>query len=469
MIEYTLFPGEVIVNERRVLEDDDPIFDPTQRPDLDIAINMIIGTQGGFHIPFASVTIDRHKSLPGQNLFECLFGRDSLLVADLLRFKRPELRLEVVKALASVQGEKFDPLSEEEPGRMAHEVREVDDPVAQKISAEAKWKFPYYGAVDTTLIWLKTIKELAEEDPTVLTIEINGQTLQERAISALNWILFRLKTPSGLIESKRSNPQGITNQVWKDSGDSYMHADGRIASNTSTASIETVAETYDALQAVIALAKLSPDPAWPLSESELLAICKSLQEKLIQYMWVHDHFAIGTHRDDQGRQQPIDSQASNQGRLLDSDILKAPEFKTYRDTIAAALVSPGLLGDTGLRTLSADHPKFLAGGYHTGTAWPMDGVFAARGLQKFGYRDEAMAIALRIKKAIESIGGYPEYFRSDWPKGPLISHFIVDVESPNKPDALASNRIIQPPQLIQGWTIGAYACLMENFPSQQRK
>ena len=469
MIEYTLFPGEVIVNERRVLEDDDPIFDPTQRPDLDAAINMIIGTQGGFNIPFASVTIERHKSLPGQNLFECLFGRDSLLVADLLRHKRPELQLEVVKALASVQGEKFDSFSEEEPGRMAHEVREVDDPVAQKISADSNWKFPYYGAVDTTLIWLKTLRELAEQDPAILKIDVNGHALQERAVSALKWILFRLRTPSGLIESKRSNPRGITNQVWKDSGDSYMHADGRISSNTSTASIETVAETYDALLAVIALSKLAPSAGWPIEEAEILQICRSLQEKLIGYMWVDDHFAIGTDRDDEGRQQPIDSQASNQGRLLDSEILRSPEFKSYRDAIAAALLSPELLGDSGLRTLSSTHPKYRAGGYHTGSAWPMDGVFAARGLQKFGYQHEAMAIALRIKKAIESIGGYPEYFRGDWPEGPPISHFIVDVEVPNDPDALVSNRIIQPPQLIQGWTIGAYAWLMENFPSQQKK
>jgi glycogen debranching enzyme len=186
-------------------------------------------------------------------------------------------------------------------------------------------------------------------------------------------------------------------------------------------------------------------------------------------MWVQNHFAMGTDRDDEGVQRPIDSQASNQGRLLDSDILKAPDFKIYRDAIAGALVSRELLADTGLRTLSSDHIKYRAGGYQTGSAWPMDGVFAARGLLKFGYQDEAMAIGLRIKKAIESIGGYPEYFRSDWPEGPLISHFIVDVEAPDKPDALLSNRIIQPPQLIQGWTIGAYAWLMENFPSQQRK
>ena len=466
MKEYRLLPGEVIINEERVLEDDDPIFDPRERPDLDQAIEMIVGSQGGYNIPFASVTIARHKSLPGQNLFECLFGRDSLLVADLLRFKRPELQLEVVKALASVQGEKIDRLSEEEPGRMAHEVREVDDPVALKIAEEANWKFPYYGAVDTTLIWLKTLGELASDDPSVLDLEVAGQTLKSRAVAALKWILFRLQTPSGLIESNRSNPKGITNQVWKDSGDSYLHADGRIASNTSTASIETVGETYDALQSCIALAKLTPELEWPASEEEINLICASLQEKLISYMWVGNHFAIGTDRNSQGLQEPIDSQASNQGRLLDSEIFRDEKFKIYRDEIARAVTGPGLLGETGLRTLSTEHPKYRAGGYHTGTAWPMDGVFAARGLKKFGYSAEAAAISLRIKHAIEAIGGYPEYFRGDYPEGPLISHFIVDVEAPGEPNSLRSNRIIQPPQLIQGWTIGAYAWLVENYSDQ---
>jgi glycogen debranching enzyme len=466
MNEYTLLHGEVIINEERVLEDDDLIFDPRERPDLDTAISMIIGRQGGYNVPFASVNIPRHKSLPGQNLFECLFGRDSLLVADLLKFKRPELQLEVVKALASVQGEKFDRLSEEEPGRMAHEVREANDPVAIKISADANWKFPYYGAVDTTLIWLKTLGNLAKEDPSILELDVAGSTLKARAVAALKWIIFRLQTPSGLIESNRSNPKGITNQVWKDSGDSYLHADGRIASITSTASIETVAETFDALQACIELAKLTPDLDWPLEADEINAICSSLQELLIEYMWVGDHFAIGTDRDPLGVQEPIDSQASNQGRLLDSEIFRDEKFKDYRDAIAAALSSPGLLGETGLRTLSADHPKYRAGGYHTGSAWPMDGVFAARGLAKFGYAAEAAEIAIRIKRSIEAIGGYPEYFRGDYPDGPLISHYIVDVKAPGLPNSLQSNRIIQPPQLIQGWTVGAYAWLVENYPDQ---
>jgi len=466
MNEYRLLPGEVIINEERVLKDDDPIFDPRERPDLDTAISMIIGQQAGYNIPFASVTIPRHKSLPGQNLFECLFGRDSLLVADLLKFKRPELQLEVVKALASVQGEKFDRLSEEEPGRMAHEVREENDPVALKISADANWKFPYYGAVDTTLIWLKTLGDLAKQDPAVLEIDVAGRPLKVRAIEALKWIIFRLQTPSGLIESNRSNPKGITNQVWKDSGDSYLHADGRIASITSTASIETVGETFDALRACISLAKLTPELDWPLQEDQINAICSSLQELLIEYMWVGDHFAIGTDRDPLGAQQPIDSQASNQGRLLDSEIFRDEKFKVYRDAIAAAVTSPGLLGETGLRTLSSNHPMYRAGGYHTGTAWPMDGVFAARGLAKFGYATEATEISIRIKRSIEAIGGYPEYLRGDYPEGPLISHYIVDVKAPGLPNSLHSNRIIQPPQLIQGWTIGAYAWLVENYPDQ---
>jgi glycogen debranching enzyme len=349
---------------------------------------------------------------------------------------------------------------------MAHEVREANDPVALKISADANWKFPYYGAVDTTLIWLKTLGDLAKEDPAVLEIEVVGRPLKVRALEALKWIIFRLQTPSGLIESNRSNPKGITNQVWKDSGDSYLHADGRLASITSTASIETVGETYDALKACITLARLTPGLNWPLNEEGINSMCASLQQLLIEYMWVDDHFAMGTDRDALGAQEPIDSQASNQGRLLDSEIFADAKFKSYRDAIAAAVTSPELLGETGLRTLSSDHPKYRAGGYHTGSAWPMDGVFAARGLKKFGYNSEAAQISLRIKRSIEAIGGYPEYFRGDYPEGPLISHFIVDVEASGLPNSLHSNRIIQPPQLIQGWTIGAYAWLVENFPDQ---
>lgn len=453
--------GEKVVLEKRIFSSDDPIFDPASRPTLDAAIEMIIGEQSGFEIPFAAVPLSHHAALAEQNLFRCLFGRDSLLIADLLRTRRPELRLNVISALASVQGVKVEVLSEEEPGRIAHEVRGVDDVRGLELQESAHWKFPYYGAVDATLIWIRVLRDLALEDQAVLDLEIVGTPLWQHAVSATSWMLQRLKTPSGLIESSRMNPDGITNQVWKDSGDSYMHADGKLARGDSTASIETVGETFDALLAAGEIQKMRPSGLWPVSVEGLEKKAKDMQTRLIELMWLGDRFALGSERDSGGDQQPLDSQASNQGRLLDSQILFGDEFQIYRSAIVRAVSGRDLLGETGLRTLSAKHVSYRPGGYHTGSAWPMDGVFVAQGLSRHGYLAEAKALAARVKQSIEAFGGYPEFFRGDGPDNGLITSVVVEVRKEGGDAKDQGNRICQPPQIIQGWTVGAYAWLVE--------
>ena len=192
--------GETTVNYEIILQENDPALLPVNRPPIYDAINMILGTANGYEVPFAAVPLKEHKDLPEQNLYNCLFGRDSLVIADLLFDVKPHLRMNVIGALGSVQGINFDAKSEEEPGRIAHEVRRSDDPVAQKLSEHGDWKFPYYGSVDATLIWMKQVHLAAMADPAVLDSDIGGIALWERFIASTEWVLRRLTTPSGFIE-----------------------------------------------------------------------------------------------------------------------------------------------------------------------------------------------------------------------------------------------------------------------------
>lgn len=454
---------ERVISDIQILRLDDPIFDPTTRPSVEQAIKLILGRQNGYQIPFAAVPLAHHAFIPEENLFRCLFGRDALLVADLLSDRLPELGFNVVKALGEVQGGKYDDLSEEEPGRIAHEVREDNDERARQLVAQGNWKFPYYGAVDATLLWLKAVAKISRVSPTSLDFVLNGVPLWRRAISATEWMLRRMDTASGLVESQRRNPNGIQNQVWKDSGDSYMHIDGTLAQGDSTASIETVGETYDALLSAVMIQELKPHGDWPMSRESLTEQANRIQQKLIDLLWLGDRFALGTERIPGGLQKAFDSQASNQGRLLDSTILDGPQMLEYRKAIAEAVSDPQLLGGSGLRTLSANHPSYRPGGYHTGSAWPMDAVFAARGLTRHGFHREALLLLSRTKSAIESIGGYPEFFRSDAPENGLITTQVTDVISERNNPSGKSNRVCQPPQMIQGWTVSAYAWIIDNI------
>jgi hypothetical protein len=108
-----LKPGEKTVNYEIILDTNDPALDPSSRPPIGAAIEMILGQANGFRVPFAAVPLKQHKDLPEQNLYSCLFGRDSLLISDLLFNVKPHLRLNVIQALALHQGSKFDELSED--------------------------------------------------------------------------------------------------------------------------------------------------------------------------------------------------------------------------------------------------------------------------------------------------------------------------------------------------------------------
>ncbi|MFZ4108640.1 MAG: amylo-alpha-1,6-glucosidase [Candidatus Planktophila sp.] len=452
--------GEKTVNYEVILEDNDSALNPANRPHIDEAVEMILGSAHGFEVPFAAVPLKEHKNLPEQNLYSCLFGRDSLLIADLLFNVKPHLRMNVIQALALVQGSTVDYKSEEEPGRIAHEVRTIDDPVARKLQDEGDWKFPYYGSVDATLIWMKQVSKAAEADPSILDIMVGGLALWERFIASTQWLVTRLDTSSGFIESSRSNPKGIANQVWKDSGDSYMHANGVLARGDSTASVETVGETYDAILAAVAVQLLKPSKKWPLSTSELSKLARHVQLSLIGHFWMGDSFALGLERSPDGGVTKFESLASNQGRLLDSGVISGDEFSQYRNAIAAVMTDSSMLGDSGLRTLARTHVSYRPGGYHTGSAWPFDGVLTARGLLKHGFIKESQQVQARIKNAIESSGGYPEFFRGDWPEKDLINRFIQDVQFDDESGVRAhTNRIAQPPQIIQGWTVAAYSWL----------
>lgn len=462
MAEYPdadILSGESLLQAVQILPLDDPIFDPRSRPTVETALQLITGQVGNWTVPFASATFEHHRETQDQGLFRCLFGRDSLVICSLLGPRWSSLERNVLLALGEHQGSGYNPASEEEVGRIPHEIREKNDPQALRITFESGWEFPYYGSIDATLLWLSSLEKLSRMDASFLDYKVNGESIGSRAEGATQWLLEGIVTGGGVLRSHRSNVKGILNQVWKDSGDSYLTQAGDIALEPGTASIETIGESFDALNAAAKLAARSSKP-WALSPSQLRSVALALRATVLDDWWLGDRFAMGSGRIN-GQEAQLDAIASNQWRLLDSTLLDGPEFADYRGALIDSVCDPSMLGPNGIRTLASSNPRYRPAGYHTGSSWPVDSALIVRGLIRHGAFSEAAEITSRTLSAVEGVGAYPELFRSDQEEPAGVSRFIIDVWDPG---LNSSNRVSQPPQLIQGWTVAAY-----DYLDRQRK
>ncbi len=403
-----------------------------------------------------------------QGLFDVVFGRDSLRVAKDLVHAYPRLAATTLHKLAELQGLHENTSREEEPGRIVHEVRDPNhDPIAQKLTEERGWGWPYYGSVDATPEFVRTLAaycHLNQENNAFLFHHYKDRDGKDRIIAdsltfAVDWITNRLDSnPEGLLEFKSVIPGGIENQVWKDSPDAYHHADGTIANHDDgIASIEVQTVTYDAL---LDAARLYETVLNRKEEAEALKErAHQLGLTILDKFWTDDqggYFVLGTDRDQHGNLRQLKVKTSNMGHVLNSRLLDGPdERRTHmRLALLRRLTSPELLTVAGIRTLASDEVRYREGAYHNGSVWIWDTHHIAQGARRHISNPAFLAFANdldgRILNVVNTIGGFPEYARGG--NQVAVNQRTVDVFDKTLGKV---NRIEQPPQQVQAWTVAA--------------
>src|SRR5581483_3392988 len=334
----------------------------------------------------------------------------------------------------------FDASREEEPGRIAHEIR---DP-----STEGPWGYPYYGSGDATPLFVRAAVRAIERRPS-FEAEIQGP-LQ----AAVEWILRRLASDDlGLLSHLRANPHGLENQVWKDSWDSMSHADGTVANHRApVASVEAQALAYDAL---VDAAPFHPTPG------VLHAAAEGLKGAVEKHLWLDDpeggFYAIGVDREPvSGAPRPLATHASNMGWMLGSRLLDGPDLAGRRRRLVDLLFSDEFLADGGVRTLSSREVRFRPRAYHNGNVWGCDNYLISLGLDRHGFADEARELRRRVAAACRATHRFPEFVAGGEPGTELIAKRIVDLCDEVNEHA---NRVEQPPQEIQAWTVAAMVAI----------
>lgn len=211
-------------------------------------------SDGGW--PYASsAPIDADD--PGR--FHALFGRDSLITALAVMPFQPTVARATLRVLATLQGRRDDPETDEEPGKILHEYR----PHAEPRFADMGWpvrdgELRYYGSADSTswfLVVLATLGDAALSDE-----------LSESWRAASRWLEQALARGGGLVRyGPRLASGGLVHQGWRDTTDAcaaygggILHRDGRVP-EPPLADADTQAVAVAALRAS---GRLSGEPRW---------------------------------------------------------------------------------------------------------------------------------------------------------------------------------------------------------------
>jgi glycogen debranching enzyme len=329
----------------------------------------------------------------GAPWFMTVFGRDSLLTAWMTLIADSSLARGVLRTLARFQGQVVDDETEEEPGKILHEMRFA----SASASALGRGDI-YYGSVDATPLFVMLLGELRRWDR---RDEVVDQLLPH-ADRALDWITqFGDRDGDGYVEYAQRSPHGLANQGWKDSWDSIRHVDGTLA----TAPIALCEVQGYVYAAYIARAHFAHEMGDETTYEHWAQKAQDLRQRFNEDFWL-DHrgwFALGLDAD----KRPIEALTSNIGHCLWTGIVE-PDLAAI---VAERLMSSELFSGWGVRTLATTMRAFNPVSYHNGSVWPHDNALCAAGLARYGHVEAAHRIITAQLDVASSLGGrLPELF-----------------------------------------------------------
>jgi glycogen debranching enzyme len=324
-----------------------------------------------------------------------LFGRDSLIAARMLLPLGTDLAAGTLRTLARRQGRETRPETEEQPGKILHEIRR------QPLGPDDRAALPplYYGTIDATPLWLVLLHDawrwgLPDE-------QVAG--LLPHAEAALAWMAEHGDADGdGLLEYVDSTGRGLANQGWKDSADSVRRRDGRLATPPVALS-EVQANAYEAAVGGAALLRAFGRPG----ADRWKEWADRLRRRFRECFWLEDEQGPYCAAALDGDKQPMDTDTSSNGQLLGTGLLSDEESAL----LARRMVTGELDCGFGLRTLGPGATGFNPLGYHIGSVWPHDTALAVHGLTRAGFGAEAGSLVRGLLAASEAFDArLPELF-----------------------------------------------------------
>jgi glycogen debranching enzyme len=334
----------------------------------------------------------------GAPWFFTLFGRDALWVARFLVPIGSDIPIGTLRCLATLQGTTTDPDTAEQPGKILHELRRAEFSVpGDALSLPPR----YFGTVDATALWVCLLADLHRSGHPLDEL----REFQPALEAALAWMRdYGDSDGDGLLEYIDETGHGLSNQGWKDSGDSVQWRDGTLAEGP-LALCEVQAYAVEAALGGAELLDALGGDGQPWRDW-----AKKVTDAFRASFWVETpegrYPAIAL----DGAKRAVDTLTSNIGHLLGTGLLDADESRI----VAAQLTSPALSSGYGVRTLSTGASGFWPLGYHVGSVWTHDTAIAVRGLVAEGFHAHAAELTEGLlRTAVAFDYRIPELYSGD--------------------------------------------------------
>ncbi|KTS60138.1 amylo-alpha-1,6-glucosidase [Microbacterium testaceum] len=326
----------------------------------------------------------------GAPWFFTLFGRDSIWAARLALPLDSEIAASTLRVLARLQGTDDDAQTAQEPGKILHELRAS----ALEMPGEGIVLPPkYYGSVDSTPLWICLLGDAWRAGMPVAEV----RELLPALRAALGWIRDHGDSDGdGFLDYIDRLGTGLSNQGWKDSGDSIQWRDGRLAEGP-IALCEVQAYAYEAALAGAALLEEFGEGPDAADAAFWRSWAADLKARFAEAYWIETpegrYPAVALDRS----KRPVDTLTSNIGHLIGTGILEPEE----EEHVAALLLGESMSTGYGIRTMSTDADGYWPLSYHGGSVWVHDTAIAAHGMLRAGLRDDARAVVEGLLNAAE--------------------------------------------------------------------
>jgi len=307
--------------------------------------------------------------------FVAPFGRQAIFSALETLMLDPRPAVDTVQFLTRLQGKGDSTYREEEPGKILHELRRGELAALKAIPHS-----PYYGAVDTTPLYLLLICEIVMWTGDLEFFELLRGPIE----AALRWIDDCGDIDGdGFVEYRRRSRAGLINQGWRDAHNAVVHADGSLAEGP-IALAEVQGYVYHAKRRLATIFGQLGDVE--LSE-RLQAEGQALKARFNESFWMEDEGYVAMALD--GDKRPVKTVVSTAGHCLWTRII-ADE---HVPAVVRRLMAPDMFSGWGVRTMSKQAVAYNPMSYYNGSVWPFDNAIIVRGLKKHGFAQEANRIA----------------------------------------------------------------------------